>query len=102
MGDDGPRVRTYLLVYVLLLGLLGATTGLAFLDLGGAGAAAALLIAAMKALLVLLFFMHLRGSPRLVWLFAGVGFYWLAILVSLSLSDLLTRPWFSSVLGSRP
>lgn len=84
-------VRTYGLVYAALLLLLGATTGLAFLDLGPLGTVVAFGIAALKAFLVLAVFMHLRGSSRLTWIFAGVGFYWLAILVCLTLSDLLHR-----------
>jgi hypothetical protein len=42
--------------------------------------------------LVILFFMHVRYSSRLTWLFVLAGFIWLAIMVDLTLSDYLTRP----------
>ena len=48
-------------------------------------------IAAVKAMLVILYFMHLRYSSRLTWLFAGVGLYFLAIQFAFTLSDILTR-----------
>jgi len=102
MVEHPSPVRCYLLVYAALMGLLAATTALAFLDLGRWSAAAAMGIAGLKALLVLLYFMHLRHSSRLTWLVAGAGFYWLAILLGLTLTDLLTRPWLSPPLGGSP
>jgi cytochrome c oxidase subunit 4 len=48
-------------------------------------------IAVTKATLVVLYFMHVRYGPRLVWIVAGGGFAWLAILVALTLGDYLTR-----------
>lgn len=86
----------YGFVYAALMVLLAATTGAAFLDLGPWNTPAALGIAVLKALLVILYFMHVRSASRLTWLFAAVGFYWLAILVSLTLTDLLTRPWLAA------
>ena len=66
--------------------------GVAFVDLGGdTNAVVALLIAAGKALLVILYFMHLRYSRPLSWIFAGAGFFWLAIMLGLTMSDILTR-----------
>lgn len=102
METPEPSVRGLALVFVALLLLLGATTGLAFLPLGAWGTGAALAIAALKALLVLVVFMNLRGTGRLTWLVAGAGFYWLAILVALTLSDLLTRPWLAPLLDGHP
>ena len=91
-GNVVPK-GTYLLVYLSLLGLTLFTTGAAFLDLGSLNPLVALTIAVSKAVLVLLFFMHVRTSDRLVWVFAAAGFFWLAILMSLTLSDVLTRGW---------
>ena len=53
----------------------------------------ALAIAAAKATLVLLFFMHLWHSPRLTWLVAFGSLLWLAIMLSLTFADYLTRGW---------
>ena len=57
------------------------------------GLAAALSIASFKALLIILYFMHVRYDSPIVRLAAGSGFLWLAILLCLSMSDLLTRSW---------
>ena len=48
-------------------------------------------MAACQALLIALVFMKLAQGPRLKWLFAGVGFYWLMIMMGLSAADYLTR-----------
>ena len=58
-----------------------------------------MLIAACKALLVILFFMHVRYSSRLTWVFVGAGFFWLMILLSLTLADVLSRRWLPTVVG---
>ena len=85
-----PRT-IYLWVWLVLLVLLGATVGLSRLDLKSFNVIAALLIAIAKTLLILLFFMHVRYSPRLIWVLAGAGFFWLAIFIDLTLGDYLTR-----------
>jgi cytochrome c oxidase subunit 4 len=71
--------------------LLAATTGAAFLPLGRLNLFVSLAIAAAKALLVLIFFMELRRSSGLVRAFAAAGFFWLAILLTLTSADYLTR-----------
>ena len=88
--------KAYGLVYVALLVLLGATVGVAFLSLGPLNLLITLLIAAAKTGLVMVYFMHLRGSPRLIQLSAGAGFLWLLLMMALALSDYLTRGWESS------
>jgi cytochrome c oxidase subunit 4 len=85
------HTRTYYLVFIALLVLLAATVGVAQFHLGPAGFFAAASIAGVKALLILLFFMHVRDSKPLIWLFAAAGFFWLAILLGLTFSDYLTR-----------
>jgi len=102
MAERETAVRTYLLVYAALIVLMALTTGLAFVDLEPASAAVALGIAASKALLVILYFMHVRSASRLTKVFVVVGFYWLALLFGGSLGDLLTRPWLSPFHGGAP
>jgi cytochrome c oxidase subunit 4 len=46
-----------------------------------------------KALLVILFFMHVRWSTRLTWVVVASGFFWLLILFGLTMMDYLTRGW---------
>ena len=83
--------RGYFIVFLALLALTAVTILVANVDLGPLNTPLALLIAAVKALLVLLFFMHLRKAPGLLWLVAGAGFFWLAILIVLTMSDVATR-----------
>jgi cytochrome c oxidase subunit 4 len=40
---------------------------------------------------VVLFFMHVRWSSKLVWLSAVAGFFWLAIMFAFTMQDYLTR-----------
>lgn len=87
--------KTYLFVFIALLGLTFLTTEIASIDLGRLNVVVAMTIAVCKALLVMLFFMHLRYSNRLVWLFAGAGIFWLLLLIGLTLNDYLSRNWLS-------
>ena len=86
-----PRV-TFAFVYFALLGLLGATIGVAHLQLGPWNPLLNLSIAATKAFLIAWFFMHVREGPALVRLAAFGGLLWLVILFGLSMTDWLARP----------
>jgi len=85
-----PR-RTYIFVYLALLILLGGTIGVAYVDLGIWNTVAAITIAVVKALLVVLFFMHVKYSNNLTRVYVLAGFLWLALLIGLTLTDYLTR-----------
>jgi cytochrome c oxidase subunit 4 len=93
MSETIVPLRIYYTVFLVLLVLTGLTTGVAFFDLGLFSPIVALTIAVVKASLVVLFFMHLRYSTRLTWVVGGAGIFWLGILLTLSLSDYLTRAW---------
>ena len=56
----------------------------------------ALTIASIKATLVVLYFMHVRYSPRLVWVIVASALFWMGILFAFTFSDYLTRPWLST------
>jgi cytochrome c oxidase subunit IV len=86
-------LKTYFIVFGTLLALTGVTTGAAFINLGPFNAAVAMSIASTKALLVGLYFMHLRHSNRLTIIFALASLLWLAHMLIASLSDYITRPW---------
>ena len=86
-----PPVRTYVLVWAALIALLLATLGSAFVPLGAGNAAINLAIAVAKSLLVIVFFMHLRSAHYLLRIAAAAGFFWLAILLGLSLADFAIR-----------
>ncbi len=57
----------------------------------GAHTLVALGIAFTKMAFVMLFFMHVRWSPRLIWLAAVGSFFWLAIMFAYTMQDYLTR-----------
>lgn len=92
-------LRLYVGIFAALLLLTGLTVAVAFYDLGGgrlhiANALAAITIAVAKGLLVVLYFMHVRYSDRLTWIFVGAGVFWLLILFLLTLADYVGRGWF--------
>jgi cytochrome c oxidase subunit 4 len=84
-------IKTYFGVCVTLLALLALTAKVSTLPLGRLNMVAAISISVCKALLILVFFMHLRISSRVVRIFAAIGFVWLGIFFYLSLNDFLTR-----------
>ena len=88
-------VRTYLAVYIALLVLLVATVGAAFINVEPFNFALTMIIALAKAIMILLIFMHVRYSERLIWVFSSAAFLWLAILIALSLNDYFTRGWLN-------
>ena len=84
----------YIAIGICLLILTVTTAGAAFVNLGPFNPVVALLIATIKATLVVLFFMHVKGaSEKLTGAVVISGFFFLAILISLSLADYLTRSW---------
>lgn len=93
MSEHVVSLKTYFIIFGALLVLTGATVWVAYFDLGQLNVIAALSIAVLKATLVVLYFMHLRYSSKLTWVFVGAGFFWLAILVAFTLSDYATRNW---------
>ena len=98
MSQHTMPVRTNVLVFVILLVLLFATVGAAYLPLGDWHFPVAMTIAVAKAVLIVLFFMHLLYSHRLMMVVSVAGFLWLGILIALTLSDYLSRGWLD-ILG---
>ena len=87
----------YAVIYVSLMVLLALTVMAAFVDLSryvslpGVSIIVAMGIAAAKTLLIVLFFMHVRGAPGRVLMFAVTGFVWLGLLFVLTFADYATR-----------
>ncbi len=86
-------VKTYILVFVTLLVFTGLTAGIAFIDLGPFNALVAIIIAAFKSSLVILFFMHVKYSQRMTKVAIVGGLFFLLILLTLSMTDYISRPW---------
>ncbi|MGH7960566.1 MAG: cytochrome C oxidase subunit IV family protein [Candidatus Binatia bacterium] len=98
MSDLSEKIvstQVYLVIFVTLLILTYVTYRVALIDLGWGNTIVALAIASGKALLVALYFMHIRYSSRLTWVVTGGGLFWLAIMIGLTLSDYLTRDWLA-------
>ena len=87
-----PR-RTYFAIWAALLVLTYATVAVSRVDWGRLNSVLALTIAVSKALLVVLYFMHVRYSSRLTKLVVVGGFLWLALLIGLTMADEVTRAW---------
>jgi cytochrome c oxidase subunit 4 len=90
---QAPSRRPYYVVLGVLLMLTYATIQIAFIDLGPLNLAAALTIAVVKATVVALFFMHLNSSTGLTRVVVAGAIVWLLIMMTLTLSDYLTRGW---------
>jgi len=96
MSEKVLSISTYTVIFIALLVLTGTTCWVSYLNLGRLNAVVALTIALCKALLVALYFMHLRYSARLTPLVVVTALFWLAILIWLTLSDYLTRALMTS------
>lgn len=90
-GPRPPSLASNLWTLLALLVLLGLSAGSALLKLGPFNTALGLGIAVVKALLVLTIFMRLKTDNALLRIVASAGFAWLAVMIALSLGDLLTR-----------
>lgn len=91
--------RIYVAVFAVLLLMTATTTAVSFIDLGPWNTVVALGIAVFKATLVVLFFMHVKYSPRLTSTVIVGGLFWLCILIGLTFGDFATRGWLSGVRG---
>ena len=91
-GHVAPKSIYYAVFAALIVGT-ALTVAVAFVDLGPMNNVLMLGIAMTKALLVILFFMHVRWSTRLTWVVVASGFFWLLILFGLTMMDYLTRGW---------
>ncbi|HEY6218088.1 MAG TPA: cytochrome C oxidase subunit IV family protein [Pyrinomonadaceae bacterium] len=85
---------TYIFVLLALLVLTVVTYLVSRVDLGKLNVVIALAIAATKVSLVALYFMHARYSSRLTRVVIGAGLAWLTILLTLTLTDYVTRTKF--------
>src|SRR5438105_5961942 len=88
--------RVYIVIFLSLM--LGTTLTViaAFYDFPGPlNVVIALTIAVIKATLVVLFFMHVRYSGRLIWLVIFSALFWLGIMFALTVSDYWTRMWLA-------
>ena len=76
----------------LLIGTL-ITVVAANLDLGIFNPVVALGIASTKAVIVILFFMHVKYQSNLIKMTVGAGFFTFLVLITMTLSDYISRAW---------
>jgi cytochrome c oxidase subunit IV len=86
-------LKIYYAIFGTLMVLTGVTVAIAYIDLGPLNTVVALVIACFKAMIVVLYFMHVKYSTRLIKLTVIAGLYWMGILLALTMSDYLTRGW---------
>ena len=98
-GHISPK-STYYAIFGALMVLTAVTIAVAFVHLGALNFPVALAIAITKATLVILFFMHVKYSSRLVKMICGMAFFFLMIMFALTMTDYLSRGWFTSPRGS--
>ena len=94
MSEHIVQPRVYIVIFLALMVGTVLTLLAAFYDFPGPlNAIVALTIAVVKATLVVLYFMHVRYSGRLVWLVIIAALLWLAIMFAITFSDYWTRSW---------
>lgn len=96
-GHVAPKSLYYMVFAALIVGTI-LTVVVASFDLGPLNNIVMLTVACAKALLVVLFFMHVRWGTRLTWVVAASGFFWLLILFVLTMSDYMSRGWMPGTL----
>jgi cytochrome c oxidase subunit IV len=85
--------KVYAVIFGLLLVFTAITVGASYLELGVFNAIVALAIAVIKAVLVILFFMHVRYSSKLTMLTVGAGFFTFIVLITMTMTDYISRAW---------
>jgi cytochrome c oxidase subunit 4 len=98
-GHISPK-STYYAIFGALMVLTGITVAVAFINLGSLNFPVAIAIAITKATLVVLFFMHVKYSSRLTKMVVGMALFFLMTMFGLTLTDYLTRGWFTTSRGS--
>jgi len=83
----------YTLVFGTLLVGTAITVGAAYVELGVFNPIVALAIASFKAVIVILFFMHVKYQSRLVKMTVGAGFFTFLVLITMTLTDYMSRAW---------
>jgi cytochrome c oxidase subunit IV len=85
--------KVYLLIFGALLVGTAATVAASYVEMGPLNPIVALGIAVVKAVLVVLYFMHVKYSSKLTKLTVGAGVFTFFILIGMTLSDYMSRAW---------
>ncbi len=94
MSEHIVSRKVYITIFLTLMVGTAITVLAAFQDFPGPlNVVIALTIAVIKATLVVLYFMHVRYSARLIWVIVASALFWMGILFALTFSDYWTRDW---------
>lgn len=92
MSEHIVPVRVYITIFLVLVVGTILTVAAAFVNFPGRlNTIVALTIATIKATFVVLYFMHVRYSSRLIWVIMASALFWMAILFAFTFSDYWTR-----------
>ena len=97
MSEHIVPVRVYVTIFLVLLVGTALTVWAAFQDFPWQlNTIVAMTIAITKATFVVLYFMHVRYSTRLIWVIVGAALFWMGILFAFTFADFWTRCWLST------
>lgn len=89
--DHVVPIPVYLGVFAILMVGTALTVWAARIDLGPWNIVLAMSIALIKAAFVVLYFMHLKHSHRLNWVFGAAAIFWLFLLIGITMADVASR-----------
>ena len=89
MSDEHHIVpwKNYAINFAVITFLMGLTVWAAYQEFGAMNLPIAIVIAIMKTICIALFFMNVRYSSQLTWVFAGAGFFWFVIMIGFIIVD---------------
>ena len=94
MAEHISSKKTYITIWAILICFTAITAAVSRVDLGQFSGAVALIIATIKAMLVVLFFMHVKYiSEKMTVVVIVAGIFWLMLLLVLSMTDYASRAW---------
>ena len=93
MSAHVSPLKLYFAVFAALMVLTTVTVLVAYVNLGPWNKIVALGIASFKATLVVLYFMHVKYASRMTKLIVVSGFFFLMILLTLTMADYGSRDW---------
>jgi cytochrome c oxidase subunit 4 len=94
MSEHIVSLKVYATIFLALMVGTALTVWAGLQDFPGKlNVIIALTIAVIKATLVVLYFMHVRYSSKLIWVVFTSALFWLVILFAFTFSDYLTRGW---------
>ncbi len=94
MSAHIPTKKFLVTIWASLICLTVLTAAVSYLELGPFNIVLALVIATCKMLLVALFFMGIKYiSEKMTIVVIVAGLFWLFIMLALTMTDYISRPW---------